>query len=212
MIYNQILKYFFLICVQNLFDMKTIYLNSSFKKTHSVSMNFEGLNLHITGQKLAMAEVHRCHIFCGPHTTADFSSAWITVFIVFTLTGKPWVFAGGNRNIYIWGRNYLNKCTWVGKTFLHLTFLCQELCCGFHTKKSTLATAEACQFLTFSSKSLLLDPFKVKTSHGRPGKNIKNNLNLHCFYNFYIILLHVDLKTKTQVRPIQWLAFFHGKR
>lgn len=212
MIYNQILKYFFLICVQNLFDMKTIYLNSSFKKTHSVSMNSEGLNLHITGQKLAMAEVHRCHIFCGPHTTADFSSAWITVFIVFTLTGKPWVFAGGNRNIYIWGRNYLNKCTWVGKTFLHLTFLCQELCCGFHTKKSTLATAEACQFLTFSSKSLLLDPFKVKTSHGRPGKNIKNNLNLHCFYNFYIILLHVDLKTKTQVRPIQWLAFFQGKR
>lgn len=178
MIYNQFLKYFFLICVQNLFDMKTIYLNSSFKKAHSVSMNSEGFNVHITGQKLAMAKVHKCHIFCGPHTMA-----WITVFIVFTLTGKPWVFAGGNRNIYIWGRNYLNKCTWVGKTFLHLTFLCQELCCGFHTKKSTLATAEACQFLTFSSKSLLLDPFKVKTSHGRPGKNIKNNLNLHCFYN-----------------------------
>ena len=132
MIYNQILKDSLLIRVQNLFDMKTIYLNSSFRKTHSVSMNSEGFNLHITGQKLAMAEVHKRHILCGPHTMAVFSSARITVF---TLTGKPWAFAGGNRNIYIWGSNYLNKCTWVGKTFLLLTSLCQELCCGFHTQK-----------------------------------------------------------------------------
>ena len=135
MIYNQILKDSLLIRVQNLFDMKTIYLNSSFRKTHSVSMNSEGFNLHITGQKLAMAEVHKRHILCGPHTMAGFSSARITVFTVFTLTGKPWAFAGGNRNIYIWGSNYLNKCTWVGRTFLHLTSLCQELCCGFHTQK-----------------------------------------------------------------------------
>ena len=184
MIYNQILKDSLLIRVQNLFDMKTIYLNSSFRKTHSVSMNSEGFNLHITGQKLAMAEVHNRHILCGPHTMAVFSSARITVFTVFTLTGKPWAFAGGNRNIYIWGSNYLNKCTWVGKTFLHLTSLRQELCLDFTPKKSTLATVETCQFLTFSSKSLLLDPSKVKTSHGMSGKNIKNNLNLHCFYNF----------------------------
>lgn len=148
MICNQILKYSLLICVQeNLFDMKTIHLNSSFKKTHSVSMNSEGFNLHITGQKLAMAESPEVpHIMWATHHGGFLRSMDHKYSKYLHSLANHEYLLSGNRNIYTFGKQLFKQVHLSGKDLPALDFLCQELCCGFHTKNSTLATPEALQF------------------------------------------------------------------
>lgn len=127
----------------------------------------------------------------------------------------PRVFVGGDGNICIWESSPLDKYRGVGET-LALDFPGPRTMLWISCSQTTLwrARAETCQAVTFSGNtSSDGDCFEVKTTNMRPGQNRKYNLSLHGTHNFQILGLHVALKAKSKVSPIQWPAppFFHSQ-
>ena len=150
-------------------------------------MNIVGFNLHITGQMLAMVVVHKCPVLQRATHHASFSplhlaqdspnSSWLTMSICW------WK----QKHLHL-GKQLFKQVHLSGKDLPALDFPLPGTMLWISHSKSLvggLAIVETCQFLTFSSnKSFISDPFKVKTTHRKPGKNLKYSLSLHCFYNF----------------------------
>lgn len=170
--------------------MKTIHLNSSFKKAQSLATYSVGFNLHAY---LAMAKVHKCHILCEATYHGSSSPQHLSQYYKFKLANCEYLLV--EIETFTFGKQPLEQVHLSGKGLPTLDFPMPGTMLWISHSESLLgrlATAETCQLLTSSSNKVSIsDPLKVKTIHRRPGKNFKYNLNLHYFYK--IIVLHVDL-------------------
>lgn len=98
------------------FDMKTIHLNSSFKKTLSLHELWRGFNLHITGQRPKQWLRPTNAAYYVSHTPWRFLLNMVSIHSIYTHWQTMSICWWEQKHLHL-GSNYLNKCTWVGKTF-----------------------------------------------------------------------------------------------